>query len=344
MATFHYQALNADQALVAGELTANTVAEAVAQLHATGLAVQSISLVLSPTTSPPSSPPDERNIEQSVLQSHIARVLELGKSITPALRAYVEEMPRGRRRRQLNAVIDVLERGDAAEATAALTALPDYWIPLLSAATTSRDPGRLLREFLDESQHADELRRQWWLALAYPLFVVVMAGLVFVALSFIVIPIFAAVFLDWNIELPAFTRVIIALASWVTHGQALLFALFCVIAATLLWAARGFLPASLRTSLRDRFSFPLGRRAAISRFSRFTADLLEGGLGIPEAVRIAGFATNKSYVTSAASRLANEMAVGRSDALNSSVRPLTATVLYALRAEMTVAGKNPPPA
>jgi type II secretory pathway component PulF len=335
MATFHYQALNSEQELVTGELTADTVELAVAQLHATGLAVQLIRL-LSPktTTSEQISSQSVQNVDQTALHSHVASLLALGKTIAPALRAYTEEMSPGRRRRQLNAVVGVLERGDTAEATTALTALPDYWIPLLSAATMSHDPGRVLREFLDESQRADELRRQWWLALAYPVFVLVMATLVFVALSFIVIPIFAAVFSDWDIDLPAFTRVIIALASWVTHGQALIFALFCTAVGLILWAARGFLPESIRCFFRDRFSPPLGRRAALSKFARFTADLLEGGLGISEAIRIAGIATNKSHISTAARQLATEIGPRTSAARQLSEGPLTAAVLFAVRAEM----------
>jgi type IV pilus assembly protein PilC len=340
MATFQYQALNLKQELVSGELTADSVELAVAQLHATGLAVQSIRLLSQNTTaSEPISPQSTQNVDQTALHSHVASLLALGKTIAPALRAYTEEMSPGRRRRQLNTVVGVLERGDAAEATTALSALPDYWIPLLSAATTSHDPGRVLHEFLDESQRADELRRQWWLALAYPVFVLAMAALVFVALSFIVIPIFAAVFGDFGLELPVFTRVIIALASMVTHGQALIFALFCAAAGLILWTARGFLPESIRHFFRDRFSPPLGRRAAVSKFARFTADLLEGGLGISEAIRIAGIATNKSYISAAARQLATEVGPRTSAARLVGERTLTAAVLYAVRTEMSTTAR-----
>ena len=71
-----------------------------------------------------------------------------------------------------------------------LRSLPGYWIPLLGAATASRDPGRILREFLRESQQAEDLRRQWRLTLAYPLLLLILAAVVIVAFSFLVIPIF----------------------------------------------------------------------------------------------------------------------------------------------------------
>jgi type IV pilus assembly protein PilC len=341
MPAFRYQALNADQRLITGELSAATVEQAVTQLHSAGLAVQSISLISPTPTHVPAgiAPTVDTNVEQAALQTHMVRVLEQGKPIAPALRAYAEEMPRGRRRRQLCQVVDVLQRGDSAEATTALAALPEYWIPLLSAATSSRDPGRVLREFLSESQQADELYRQRWLTFAYPALVLGIAAAVFIALSFVALPIFQTVFSDFNLELPAFTRVVMTLASWVTDGQALIFVLICGALGAILWTGRRLLPASVRSSFNSRFSMPWGRRTAIAKFARFTADLLEGGLSTPDALRIAGFATKNPPLRAAAWRLANEIASGSQRAQSADERPLTATLLHAINADIPASAR-----
>src|SRR5471032_2539048 len=136
MATFRYQALDAQQKLVNGEISAESVEQAIAQLHASGLAVQSIGFATPAPliTHDESSAASNGIAAQAALRTHMSRVLEQGRLIAPALTAYAEEMPRGRRRRQLCTVIDVLNCGDVDEATSALAALPDYWIPLLSAA------------------------------------------------------------------------------------------------------------------------------------------------------------------------------------------------------------------
>ena len=107
-------------------------------------------------------------MEQTVLGAHLAHVLEGAKTIAPALRAYCEELPVGRRRCELEIVIGVLEGSDDVEAEKVFAGLPEYWIPLLSAATSSRDPGRVLQEFLTEAERTDELRRQWWLTISCP--------------------------------------------------------------------------------------------------------------------------------------------------------------------------------
>jgi type II secretory pathway component PulF len=343
MPTFRYQALDAEQKLAAGELVADSVEQAIAQLQASGLIVQSISIIAPASPSTPRIPSDQTvgNSEQAALWAHMARVLEQSKLIAPALTAYAEEMPRGRRRRQLCTVVEVLNRGDVDAATSALTALPDYWIPLLSAATSSQDVGRILREFLDESRRADELRRQWWLTFAYPALILLLAASVFVLLSFIVVPLFAAIFVDFDLALPVFTRVIIALSSWVTNGTALIIALVCAVPGILILSSRRMFAESVRSFFADRFSGQLGQRTAVARFARFTADLLEGGLGTSDAIRIAGIAAQRPRLHAATERLADAIAVGpaaTSDIAASDVDApiLSATVLFALRSALSM--------
>jgi len=349
MAKFRYQALNADQRLLVDELEAEGVSQAIAQLEARGLTVLSIGYATPESSSrsvemPAASAtreastsraaPPEAGIEQAALQLHMNRVIERSRAIVPALHAYAQEMPSGRRRRQLSTVLRILERGDAAEAATALQALPAYWIPLLSAATSSRDPGRVLREFLTESQRADELRRQWWQTIAYPLFVACIAAAVITALSFLVIPIFYEIFVGFDLELPQFTLLVVTLASWITSGRILFVIVALLVAGFLLFQARRLVPEPIGVWFDDRFGTPFGRTTAIARFSQFTADLLEAELNTPDVLRIAGFAINSSRVRRGAWRLAKAIEL-RGELELQAYRPLlTATVLHALTADM----------
>jgi type II secretory pathway component PulF len=354
MPNFRYRALNAQQQVVVGELQAEAVQQAIAQLEAAGLTVQSIGFA-SPETAArePShmkasaageAPAREAasldtNRERAVMHAHMSKVLQQGKAIAPALQAYAEEMPSGRRRRQLRTVCRILEQGDMAEATAAFAGLPEYWIPLLSSAASSSDPGLVLREFLEESQRSDELRRQWWLTLAYPVIVTGLAGAILTALSFLVIPPFREIFDSFGLALPSFTQLILAVADWITSGQALVFVVILLAFIALLVQAHRWLPAAMRDWLGDRFGATLGRSTAIAQFSRFTADLLEAGIDLPNALRIAGFATRKPRLRRASWRLANEMEAGGECKLATYRRTLTATLLHALRADMPAASR-----
>src|SRR4051794_12709562 len=166
MPVFRYQALNAEQQVVVGRIQAEAVAAAIAQLEAAGLTLRAIGFAgaddmaagdptiagLAATASPSTATSPDAAAERALLESHLGPVLVNGRVIAPALRAFAEEMPAGRRRRQLQTVCRIVESGNAAEAAQEMAKLPEYWIPLLSAAASSNDAGRVLREFLDESQ------------------------------------------------------------------------------------------------------------------------------------------------------------------------------------------------
>lgn len=335
MPQFYYQALNADQQPVTGELPAANLAQAVAELESQGLAIESIGTTPFPSPATGESPfaPDEATraaIEQTILQEHLQRVMERSRDILPALRAYAQELPDGRRRRQLDVVLGILERGDAAEATRTLATLPGYWIPLLGAATTSRDPGRILREFVQESERAQELQRQWWLAISYPALLGGLSLVVLVALSIFVIPMFRDIFDGFGLNLPLYTRLILNLSAWIASGRILLVAAALIVVWIVLRQAMRLLPLSLRNWCGDHLGVRWGRATALARFSQFTADLLEAELEVPQAVRLAGFATGNPTIRRAAGRIVGSLTFGTDPAHSGVSRILTSTILHAL--------------
>lgn len=351
MANFRYQALDAAGQRVTGELEADSVQLAVAQLETRGLILQSIGYASATPTSTdaPSAPAghpfetqsprpqlsSSEDHEHAVLQAHMATILERGKTITPALRAYADELPAGQQRRQLLAVCRVLARGNVGEATAALADLPEYWIPLLSAATSSSDPGHVLSEFLSESQRTDDLRHQWWLTLAYPIVLAALTLAVMLALSFFVIPEFGSIFADFDLELPELTFWVLRVANWLVSWSGLIFVALFAATALLVLNANRLLPKSVIAWLSDWIRPPFGRRAAIARFARFLADLLEAGVGLPDALRIAGHCVQRSRLRRAAWRMANELEVESPPPHRRNLNPLTASVCYAATAPMS---------
>jgi type II secretory pathway component PulF len=349
MPWFRYHALNAEQQIVVGYVEAEGVQQAIAHVEALGLAVQSIGFasteagageptrVLGSSRMPRREPlPIDASVEQEALQSHLENVIRQSKPIVPALRAFADELPAGNQREQLLGVCRILESGDARIAAAALTELPEYWIPLLSAAASSSDPARVLHEFLAESRRSDELRRQWRVTLAYPTAILILAAAVLVALSFLIVPMFKEMFEDFGLALPNITAVLVKFSGMVTvNWPFMLIALAIVTLAAL--NARRVLPASWREGGANLFGSVFGRSTAIARFARFTADLLEAGLPVPDALRIAGFTSRRPPLRRAGWQLANEIEAGRGGSRQAFEHPLTATVLYALQADISPA-------
>src|SRR4029078_8490292 len=121
MPQFHYQALNANQQLIAGELEAPSVAQAIAQLETDGLVVQSIGYATSPTSriqTPvvSATPPSAAGVEETALVQHLAQVIERARPLLPALHAYAGELSGGRARRQFLSLLDSGARGEAEQA------------------------------------------------------------------------------------------------------------------------------------------------------------------------------------------------------------------------------------
>jgi len=338
MPNFHYAAWNAEQQPIAGELEAETVQDAITQLEARGLTLQSVGYA--PVTSilgtmqrtTTDATVAREVIEQKILRTHLAKVLEGGKAIVPALQAFSEEVPAGRRRNELHKLIHILERGDAAKAEKAFAELPDYWIPLLSAAVSSSDPGRILQEFIQESQRADELRRQWWLTITYPFLVACVAGAVLILLSVLVIPIFRDIFAGFNLQLPWITSLNLGVAVWIARGWPyLLMAFVLLFAGLIFFSIRGLMrPFGVSNRL---FAF-FGRSTAIARLSQYMADLLEAGLTVPDTLTVAGFLTNRKGLRKAIWRLADQMQINIGAARQLESPPKMAAIYHALRSEM----------
>lgn len=358
MPHYRYQALNADRQPFAGEIAAEGLAQAVAQLEAQGLTVLSI---VDAAAEHPAAPAAEESpggdnpfapqtgaeraaAEETILRLHMEQVIERGRDLLPPLRAYAAEMPAGKRRRELEAVLRVLDCGDAAAAASSLSALPGYWIPLLSAASSSRDPGRVLREFLQQSQRAADLNRQWWLTLAYPAFLAGIVVVVMAALSILVIPIFRDIFSGFGLELPWLTQEVLTVSDWFASGRIIFVALVLIALAVLFFKGRQLLPAGLRDWLGDRFDPLWGRSTAMARLAHFTADLLEAELSPAHALRLAGMATNRGAIKRAAWRVAGALearqAVASVDpAQRRSRRLVSATVLHALQVPLPTAAR-----
>ena len=312
MPKFRYQAFDTDRKLILEDCEADSLQQAITYLESEGLELVSIGLASEPQPDSPQSSTDyvlstEGGIESDVLRTHLARVLEQGRAIAPALRAYAEEMPSGRRQRQLLTVVDVLERGNPEQAAAELGKLPDYWIPLLSASTSSRDPARVLREFLHESHQADELRRQRLRMVAYPLLILTLAIAILVMLSVFVVPIFRDMFYSFNMKLPWLTNGLLHVSNWISSGAAgIELAILTGVIASL-WIFIRLFPSSAGNWLAERFSLPLGRSTALARFAQFTADLLESGLSVPDSLSVAAQTIQRPKLRRAAAQFVEQL-------------------------------------
>jgi type IV pilus assembly protein PilC len=195
----------------------------------------------------------------------------------------------------------------------------------------------VLEDFFKESRRADELRRQWWLAVAYPLVILSVAGVVLTLLSILVVPVFVPIFREFNLRLPLLTEVSVTVASWLARLWPLL-----LIGFVLLFG--GLIFVSIRWPLRTtgivgRLPALFGGATTLARFSQFLADLLEAGLSVPDSLRVAGFLTSRRKLQTAAWRLADQLEFDAGAAQHIQPPPATVTVFHALRSEIPTASR-----
>ncbi|WP_425614071.1 type II secretion system F family protein [Anatilimnocola sp. NA78] len=345
MPNYRYQALNADQQRVSGEIAAASLAQAIVQLEAQGLTVLSIADEVAISAPASATIGYERDFaleatldDQALLRSQLARLLEQSRELLPPLRAFAEELPASRRR-QLSKVIETISAGNLEQAEKTLRSLPGYWISLLGSAATTRNPGKILREFLRESQRADELRRQWLQMFSYPAVIFLLSTALLVFISFLVIPTYRDVFSGFGIRVGWLTAFVLSLAEWITSGRLLVAILSMAAAIALLVFSMRLLPTRSREWLEDTASRFGGRSNRVARLAQFTADLLEAELAPAPALRLASLATGSKSTARAALRFSQSLAGRSEQAVAKNSRLLTRTVRHALATPMPNAAR-----
>lgn len=306
MPTFKYTAVDGQGKIASGELAADSLEAALAQLVERGYTIKSISL-------------DESNAPQQhqagleaspaeTLESYLQTVLPSYLSIAPALRARAAELPANEHRRALESFIATLERQDASEAARGLREQPDYWMALLSSDSTPSALKNLLPKFLSLSQQSAELNRHRWVTFAYPGLILLLAVGVLTAMCWFIVPIFDELYRDFALDLPAATRLLITISRLVQSSLVLPVIVILALPAAFLWFGWRWLPVRLRQLLQESLErfMPIRthRHTSVARFATFVAGLLEAGMPTPTAVRLAGEATGRTRMERAAMQLA----------------------------------------
>lgn len=166
-----------------------------------------------------------------------------------------------------------------------------------------------LAEYLDgEAQIREQLRT----ALVYPAFIAVLALVVLGVLVGFLLPVYEKLLEGLDQDLPVLTRLILQTGKGMRHPLGLL---------ALLAAGAGIFRGVRRLMLSPqsvfperRFRFPvLGSTfsaLARARFARTLALLMEGGVGLPDAMRVAGRSTGSPWLSENCNRAAEQVVQG----------------------------------
>lgn len=298
MPTYSFSAIASDGQRVSGQIDAPRVSDAIAELEARGLDVESIRAVV---------PTVDHSAVRKAFYERVTQALAQRDDLIPALNAIADEIPEANAARDLRRLVDVLNGNPTAEQ---IMQRPDIasWLPVIvrgaAAPSTANRYERMIEEANRESENRKSLRR----FLAYPLCLIFFSGLVLLFLLLTVVPVFAKMFSEFGLRLPAPTALLFLL-----HDQLTLFlprtlvisavAVLIVVVVTRVW-----LHFALSTSLLGMFT--AGNSANVTAMARFTgslAELLSIEAPLPEALRISGQVCKHRHFQVMAERLANQI-------------------------------------
>jgi type IV pilus assembly protein PilC len=304
MATYVFKAMDLTGAKATGEVDAENKQVVSEQLKSRGLIVLDISAKHASR---------QINIELfnrlsatdlAVMTRQLATMVQSGMTILRAL--YVLEAQT--ENKTLNEAIVAVRKDVEAglPLSDALERHPKIFDPLFVSMTRAGETGGMLDESLirvaDQLEKADSLRRQVKSAMTYPIVVLTFAGGILLALVAFLVPVFIGVFKQFGGDLPAITKLTVALSNAITGYWYLMFGLtFAVVVAFRKWKRSDWgRPQWDRFRLRVPMKIgDIVQKIALARWSRTLSALVSAGVPLLQALDITGKTAGNDVVEQA---------------------------------------------
>jgi type IV pilus assembly protein PilC len=129
-------------------------------------------------------------------------------------------------------------------------------------------------------------------AMIYPIVVVSFSVAIVTAIMIVVVPKFQEIFVDFNIQLPGATKLLIGISNWFVHGTPPGWAVVCLspfallILLKLLKQSKGGRLVVDTVSLKMPILGSILEKTAVARFTRTLGTLINAGVPILEAINI----------------------------------------------------------
>jgi len=226
----------------------------------------------------------------SAFSQDLLVLLDAGLPLAEAIQTLAERERRGEFRAVLARVCAIVREG--LPLSAALKQMPQAFPPLyvatVQASETTGGLGPALQRFIAYQSQVDVVRKRVIAASIYPTLLLAVGGLVGLFLLFYVVPRFSGIFEERGVDLPFFSRLLLAWGQLV-QGHAL------QAAAALAVAALAAVYALRRPAVRARIGDAIWRLPAVgekltlyqlARFYRTIGMLLRGGVPLVSALQM----------------------------------------------------------
>jgi type IV pilus assembly protein PilC len=307
MGQFAFKALDAAGVSTRGEIEADDKQSVAGQLRGKGLIV--IDIVEKKPTNVGDMLGRFKKVkaqELTVATRQLATMITSGMSLLRALNVLEDQATSDKLKEALTDVRKDVEAGISF--SDALARHPDIFDELYIAMVAAGETGGILEDTLlrvaDQLEKDDSLRRQVRAAMVYPGLIGGFALIVLVALVAFLVPVFENVFKDFGGELPAITKLTVALSHLVTDRWYILIAL--VVGG--IYAFRKWKNSEKGKVQWDSFKLrtpfkigPIVQKVALARFSRTYSALVSAGVPMLQAIEITGRTSGNKVIEHAMS-------------------------------------------
>ncbi len=309
MATFRYNGLDADGKPVSGRIDASDPHDAREKLAQRRIANAEVV----PCGDSESSPaPIAMNVVDAEEFAHtVAQLSRTDASLALGLQAAADEASNARVAAALSWLAAEIERGQTLEAAvrSADKLLPRPMQGLILAASETGRLGESLTELIAQFRSARNLRRGIAGVFAYPAFIAVSSLAVLTFVLAYLTPTFEKIFLDFGLQLPLLTEVLLwfrRTGIWMVLG---IFA--AVLALAVIYRLVGGRERWQRQIATFPLLGPLWYWQAIAEWSGLVGVLVRYQVTLPDALRLAADGVRNAYVGHLSLQLADGVSSGR---------------------------------
>ncbi|HUK55436.1 MAG TPA: type II secretion system inner membrane protein GspF [Nitrospiria bacterium] len=256
------------------------------------------------------------SMEVSLMTRHLATLTGAKLPLMEALSALMDQLEKGELKRVVAGVRERVKEGSSLATALAQypSAFSEIYINMVRAGEASGTLDGMLLRLADYLEHQVKLRNQLVSTLTYPIFMVVIGGLILLGLVTFVVPKITLIFEEVNQVLPLPTVILIAVSHFLNDYWWLI--LLAVVVG--IFALQQYIRTPAGRIQYDRFVLRvpiMGRvtlMVAISRFTRTLSTLLSGGVPLLQALDVVRNVVQNNVLAEAIDRARQNIGEGQS--------------------------------
>lgn len=254
--------------------------------------------------------------DKAVFSRQFAAMVNAGVAMVRSLGVLSEQCSNPKLKKALQGVsADVQEGSGLSESMRKHPQCFDFmYVSMVQAGETGGVLDDVLNRLAKLLEDDSRLRNQIKSALTYPVVVLFLAVGIFIAMTVFVLPTFEKIFDSLNVELPAFTQVMMGISRFLRTPQYV--AIIIVILAGLVFAFQTYYKTRVGRETVDRYSLKvplfgdLIKKTATARFCRTFGALTKSGVPILQALEISRDTAGNQIIANAIDESRREIQTG----------------------------------